>query len=170
MTGNIFSIGVCELEFTPHGGEKVSIGKTLKEDETKLVTETEITKIETDQDSGPVSELISGITATLTATLPYNQELIAKLNSMWKTGSEGISLSGDMKETVRGKLVIKPLRAVEGTEKELIAPNASCKIDLSIDYKKVGLSKMPVVFTLSSDVDSASETFGQILVSGNYKK
>ena len=164
-----YPLGECELKYTLESGTPVTLGLTLKDEETIFSSNVDIYKIEVDQLDGPYRAFYTQGETTFKCSSILDMENLEKLTPVYEKGTSGYAMSTAGKEVKFGKLEIHPISAGSSTDYDITGPKVLCKVEVQIEYKKEGKAKCNLTFEFSADDKSESPTYRKVFTVGKYQ-
>jgi hypothetical protein len=170
-----FPLGACEITFdaTANGASApVVLNRTLEDQDTQLITTTEVFKVMVDQLAGAfIAQHISGDQPVLfTCSEVMKESQLPDLSAIWTKHAtrDAYAMDPHSKEVMWGTLRIHPVAMGDNTSRDFFGPKVMCIPNVQGNFKNQDLVMVNFEFDFSAEDDENSDLVGKILTIGDY--
>lgn len=170
-----FPLGACVITFdaTENGASApVVLAETLEDQDTQLITSTEVYKVMVDQLAGAlIAQHISGdepVTVTCSEIMKESQ--LPDLTAIWvkHASRDAYAMDPHSKAVMWGTLRVHPVAMGEDTSRDFFGPKVMCRPEVVGNFKNQDQVMVEFTFEFSAMDDISHELYGKILTVGDY--
>lgn len=175
-----FPLGPVSIEFdatkrNPSAGlAKVTINKTLEDQDTLLATTIDTFEVRVDQLSGAyIAQHFAGDDAMVfTCSVMLDTSMLPNLSSAYVKGTSGVAYDPAGKNVLFGELKIHPLASGSSTDNDIFGYKVSCTPTIQGNFKTQDVVRVDLKFAFSGNDDSSTsdgKLFGVLAAFGTYQ-